>query len=240
MLEKTSPNTPKNVLVVAAHPDDIEFTIAGTVAKWVSEGSHVTYVICTSGETGSHDIDMPPEKLGPIRQAEQRAAAEILGVETIVFLDYPDGTLEPTLELRKDITKLIRKYKPDAILTWDPTRRLVGNSYINHPDHIALGEATLAAIMPACDSPFIFPELLNEEGLQPYKVHEVYLFGAEHHNVWIDITETIEDKIATLKCHESQMGGWKELPEYIKSSAQRIGEPHNLKYAEAYRYFFLS
>jgi len=239
MNEKLSPERPKNVLVIAAHPDDIEFSCSGTAAKWANEGSEVIFVLCTSGESGSHDLEMPPEKLVPIRQSEQKCASEILGIKEVVFLDYPDGTMINSLELRKEITKLIRKYRPDAVLTWDPSRRYSGTSYLNHPDHIVVGEACLAALMPACDSPFIFPELMAE-GFEPFKVYDVYLFGVESPNVWIDISEMIEKKIQSIKCHKSQFGDWiNEMPDYVRSSAKSRGKDQGIPYAEAFRYFHL-
>lgn len=238
MLERMHPSRPERVLVIAAHPDDLEFTVAGTISKWAREGTESFYVICTSGEAGSHDLNMPPDRIGPIRQSEQQEAAKILGVKEVTFLNYPDGTLQASLDLRRELTGFIRRYKPTAVITWDPTRRYYGSSGFNHPDHVAVGDAAFAAIMPACDSPFIFPELLAE-GLEPYKVHEVYLFGSEELNVWIDISETLDLKISALQCHKSQFSAWSELPEYARSSAQRRGSVHNIPYAEAFRYFCL-
>ncbi|MGC8788036.1 MAG: PIG-L deacetylase family protein, partial [Anaerolineae bacterium] len=174
-------------MVITAHPDDAEFTVAGTVARWVKEGWPVVYVICTDGSRGSNDPGMPPERMSPIRHAEQLEAAHILGVQTVVFLDYEDGTLQPTLELRRDLTRLIRRYKPDIVICSDPTRYFHRDMYVNHPDHRAAGEAALYAIFPSAVTRFIFPELL-EEGLEPHKVGEIYLYGSAEPNIWIDIT----------------------------------------------------
>lgn len=238
MLKRLYPPRPQKVLVVAAHPDDIEFNFSGTAAKWAGEGSEITYALCTSGDAGSHDLTMPPEKLAPIRQAEQRAAAQLLGVEQVVFLDYRDGMMENTLDLRRDITRLIRQYQPDAVITWDPARRYAGDSYFNHPDHIIVGDACLAALMPSCDSPFIFPELMDE-GYQPFKVHHVYLFAPQEANVCENISGSLEVKIAALRCHASQIQGWDTIVEDVQSSARTKGQPFDVPYAEIFRYFYL-
>lgn len=238
MLTQLYPDHPSRVLVMAAHPDDIDFIISGTIAHWIRGGAEVHFVLATRGEVGSHDLELPPTKLAPIREAEQRTAAQLLGVKSVEFLGYPDGALQPTLELRRDFVKAIRKYKPTAVVMQDPARRYNENSYVNHPDHIACGEAALAATMPGCDSPFIFPELLAD-GYEPYKVYEIYLYMVTEPNIWVDITDSIDQKIATIQCHQSQIKGWTTLPEDIKTSAARVGEPHNLKYAEQFRYLKL-
>jgi len=238
MLERLNPSRPERVLVIAAHPDDLEFTVAGTISKWAREGTESFYLICTSGEAGSHDLNISPNRLGPIRRTEQQEAAKILGVKEVTFLNYPDGTLQASLDLKRELTGFIRLYKPTAVITWDPMRRYYGSSGFNHPDHIAVGDAAFAAIMPACDSPFIFPELLTQ-GLEPYKVHEVYLFGSEELNVWIDISETIDLKVSALQCHKSQFGNLIELSDYARFSAQRQGFAHGIQYAESFRYFCL-
>jgi LmbE family N-acetylglucosaminyl deacetylase len=234
-----TPSRPNRVLVIAAHPDDLEFNMAGTSAKWANDGTEMIYVLCTAGEAGSHDLNLPPEKLAPIRQNEQKCAAKKLGVKDVIFLSYPDGVMENTLTLRKDITRLIRQFQPEAVFTWDPSQRYSGTGYINHPDHIVVGEACLAALMPTCDSPFLFPELLSE-GFSPYKVPEVYLFGAQEANVWIDITETIDKKIDAIKCHESQFQDWDGIEQYVRASAESSGKDKGIPYAEAFRYFHLT
>jgi len=235
MFETISTSRPNKVLVIAAHPDDLEYCVAGTISKWALEGTESYFLICTSGEAGSHNKNIQPEQLASIRQDEQRKAGNILGVKEIKFLNYPDGTMQPSLELRRELTGMIRHYQPTAIMTWDPTQIIFNDSGLNHPDHLAVGNAALSAIMPSCDSPFIFPELLAE-GLEPFKVHEIYLFGSEENNIWIDIGQTIELKIAALKCHNSQYENWEDLSEDIRESARNQGSNQNLPFAEAFRY----
>lgn len=224
-------------MVITAHPDDAEFTVAGTVARWAKEGYAVIYVICTDGSRGSNEPDMPPERMAPIRHAEQLEAARILGVQAVIFLDYEDGTLQPSLELRRDLTRLIRRYKPDIVICSDPTRYFHRDMYVNHPDHRAAGEAALYAIFPSAVTRFIFPELL-EEGLEPHKVGEIYLYGSTEPNTWVDITETIELKVAALKAHRSQVD-----PDYaeirIREWNGQVGRQYGVPYAEEFRRIIL-
>jgi len=226
------------VLVVMAHPDDAEFGAAGTIARWAREGRQVTYLILTDGNRGSHDPAMTAERLAPIRHAEQCAAAKRLGVMDVFFLGYDDGSLQATLDLRKQITRWIRRCKPDVVVCPDPTRRWSGQRYLNHPDHRAAGEATLDAIMPASDTRLIFPELL-EEGLDPHRVKEVYLTGSNEPDVWMDIGETIDLKIAALREHKSQVGDWTELEKVIRERAAEVGKERQLAAAEGFKYFKL-
>jgi LmbE family N-acetylglucosaminyl deacetylase len=220
-------------MVITAHPDDSEFTVAGTAARWVKEGSQVVYVVCTDGSRGSNDPKMPPGQMAPIRHAEQLDAARILGVQTVLFLDYQDGTLQPTLELRRDLTRLIRRHKPDIVICPDSSRLIHHNVYVNHPDHRAAGEAALYAIFPSACTRFVFPELL-EEKLEPHKVREIYLFGSEEPDTFVDITETIELKIAALKAHRSQV-----RPDYADARLREwnaeVGRQHGVPYAEEFR-----
>ena len=221
-------------VVITAHPDDAEFTVAGTVARWVREGKTVVYVICTDGSRGSNDPQVRPEHLVAIRRAEQEAAARILGVEEIVFLGYEDGSLEPTLALRRDLTRAIRRYRPDIVVCPDPTVRYYGDTYLNHPDHRAAGDAALDAVFPSAGTRYIFPELLTE-GLEPHKVREVYIRGALSPNLWVDISDTMELKIAALREHESQVGrveGWEER---VRGRAQQAAAGQGMTYAESFR-----
>ncbi len=234
------PASPDRVLVVHAHPDDQEFTVAGTLAKWARAGSAIVSVCITSGEAGSNDktaAAMTPQKLAPIREDEQRAANRALGVRETVFLRYPDGTLQPTLELRRDLTRLIRQYKPDAVMCGDPTVRFYGNSYINHPDHRAAADATLDAVFPSAGTRFIFTELLAE-GLEPHSVKQVFIHGAEKPDVWVDISETIETKIQALQQHVTQVGSWDVAP-FMREWAQEDGKERGIQYAEAFRLMVL-
>src|SRR5919108_1570799 len=180
-------------ILTSAHQDDIEFGCAGTVARWVSEGAHVTYALLTNGAAGSSDPTMTRQRLAELREAEQRAAAKVLGVEQVVFLGYEDGLLEPTLEVRKQVVRLIRRVRPEVVVTTDPTVRYFANRYINHPDHRAAGEATLAAVIPGSDTRLAYPELL-EEGLEPVKLTGVWLVMNMAPNLVVDISDFIDKK----------------------------------------------
>ncbi len=193
------------VLVVLAHPDDPEFSCGGTIARWTSTGSVVTYCLLTRGERGTDRRDIDPEELGRRRVDEQMAAAKVLGVEDVRFLNYPDGYLVPDLALRKGIVRVIRQARPHIVITSDPTNYFPTDTYINHTDHRAAGEATLAAIFPAAGSALFFPELLEEEKLQPHKVEQVYITNATTADTRIDVTEYFERKVQALMKHASQI-----------------------------------
>jgi LmbE family N-acetylglucosaminyl deacetylase len=200
--------TPKRVIVIVAHPDDAEFGCAGTVAKWVSEGQEIIYVLGTSGDKGSDDLSMTSEQLIATREAEQRAACDILGVKEVVFLRMLDAELVPDLAMRKTLTRVIRQYRPDAVICQDPTARWEGNFYIQHPDHLAMGEASLAAIFPSARDRLTFPDLAAE-GLEPHKVTEVYIGASQEKcDFFVGIDDHLETKFAALGAHKSQMGDW--------------------------------
>jgi len=224
---------PESAMVIVAHPDDAEFTMAGTVAAWTKAGCRVTYIVCTDGNAGSHEPGMTREKLAEIRRSEQRAACFILGVSEVVFLGYDDGELQPTMELRRDLVRAIRQYKPEVVLTGDPTALFSGDYYINHPDHRAAAQAALDAVAPASEMPLLWPELGA-----PHRVRRVYVNGNDQANVWIDLTDTIEQKIAALKQHASQMGDW-DPTEMIKEWNAETGQEKDLTYAEKYRVIIL-
>jgi LmbE family N-acetylglucosaminyl deacetylase len=189
---------------VSAHPDDVDFGAAGTVAHWVDEGLDVTYLVVTRGDAGGFD-ETPREQMPLLREAEQRAAAKAVGVERVEFLDgYADGTLTPSLDLRRDITRAIRRYRPDRILTTSPVRRWERIAGPGHPDHLAVGEATTCAIYPDARNPFAFPELLSEEGLEPWVVREVWFHGGPSPDHIVDITSTYPRKLAALLAHTTQ------------------------------------
>ncbi len=236
--QQAPPDRRRKVLVIAAHPDDAEFGSAGTVARWTREGAEVTYLICTDGNRGSNDPEMTPEKLARLRHAEQRAAAGKLAVKDVIFLGYDDGSLQPTLELRRSLTRWIRRCRPDVVICPDPTRRFAGQRYINHPDHRACGEAALDAVMPAASTRLIFPELL-EEGLEPHKVREVYLAGPNEADTYVDITSTIDLKIAALREHRSQIDSDGDL-EFVRQRAREVAKGQGFEYAEAFRYLKLA
>jgi LmbE family N-acetylglucosaminyl deacetylase len=219
-----------DVLVITAHPDDAEFGAAGTVARWTREGLTVVYVVCTDGEKGTGDRSMSPERLALVRQKEQLAAADVLGVREVAFLHHPDQGLEDTFEFRKEIVRVIRTYQPSIVVTSDPYRR-----YLWHRDHRITGQVVLDAVFPFARDHLAYPDLLNE-GLEPHKVKEILFWAAEDINYRVDITETFTLKLAALRCHESQvkelpmpdLEGW--LQERCRSMAH--GEPYEL--AEAF------
>ena len=220
---------PGSAMVIVAHPDDAEFTMAGTVAGWVKAGCRVIYVLCTDGNAGSHEPGMTRERLAEIRREEQRAACDTLGVSDVVFLGYDDGQLQPTLELRRGLVGLIRQHKPEVILTSDPTSLFRSDRYINHPDHRAAGQAALDAVAPAASMPLLWPEAGG-----PHRVRKVYVYGNSEPNEWVDITGTIDLKIAALKQHASQMGDW-DPTERIKGWNAEVGQQHGMEYAESFR-----
>lgn len=220
---------------MVAHPDDAEFGVAGTVAKWAREGTKFTYVICTDGSKGTDDPNLTPDILVPLRQQEQRAAAKVLGVEEVVFLGHEDGTLYPTLELRRDLARVIRVYKPDVVFCPDPTTRYARGEYINHPDHRAAGEAALCAIFPDARNRWMFPDLLAE-GLEPFIVHEVYLMQSLAPTVWVDIGETMELKLLALSQHKSQVDAMQAgVAEMIRGWARLNAQGQPMEYAECFK-----
>jgi len=192
------------VLVVSAHPDDVDFGAAGTVARWVDQGIEVAYLLVTRGDAGGFD-DTPREQIPLLREAEQRAAAKAVGVTRIEFLEgYADGTLTPSLQLRRDLTRMVRRYRPDRILTSSPLRRWERIAGPGHPDHLAVGEAVTCAVYPDARNPFAFPELLHDEGLEPWVVREVWFHGGPDPDHVVDITATFPRKLAALAAHETQ------------------------------------
>jgi LmbE family N-acetylglucosaminyl deacetylase len=194
----------KRVLGVFAHPDDVDFGGAGTVAQWVADGLDVAYLLVTRGDAGGFD-DTPRETMPALREAEQRAAAAALGVLDVTFLDgYADGTLAPTVDLRRDITRAIRRFRPDRILTSSPLRRWERIAGPSHPDHLAVGEATTCAIYPDARNPFAHPDL-GRDGLEPWVVREVWYMGGPGPDHVVDVTETYAAKLAALTRHTSQV-----------------------------------
>lgn len=237
MIQENMPKKPDKILVIAAHPDDIDFGVAGSIARWVDEGAVVTYCIVTDGSSGSNEPGADLAALVETRKAEQLAAAAEVGVTDVRFLGYRDGTLQPTLELRRELTRLIRAIRPQRVVIPDPTTVLVRDSYINHPDHRAVGEAALYATFPSAETRPIFPELL-EEGFEPHKVRELYLTLTLQPDLFIDITAMMERKIAALLCHASQVGT--EDAEWIKNFSAEIGQQAGYTYAEAFRVMYLN
>jgi LmbE family N-acetylglucosaminyl deacetylase len=194
----------RRVLVVSAHPDDVDFGAAGTVAQWVDDGLDVAYLLVTRGDAGGFD-NTPRDRMPQLREAEQRAAAKAVGVERVEFLEgYRDGSLTPSMELRRDLTRAIRRYRPDRILTSSPLRRWERIAGPSHPDHLAVGEAVTCAIYPDARNPFAFPELLADEGLEPWVVPELWFHSGPAPDHIVDVTATFPRKLAALSAHVSQ------------------------------------
>jgi len=233
---RPEPPPPKRVLSVHAHPDDQEFSVAGTLAKWARAGSSIVTVCITSGDAGSNEYTPPTmtrEALVPIREAEEREACGLLGISEVIFLGYEDGLLEPSIALRRDLTRIIRRTRPDAVVCGDPTVRFYGSRYMNHPDHRAAADVTLDAVFPSAETRLIFPELLDE-GLAPHKVPAVFIHGSERPDTFIDISDTLDVKLAALKAHRTQMGQW-DPTEMITAWARQQGARRKLAAAEAFR-----
>lgn len=219
----------RRVLAIFAHPDDIDFGAAGTVAHWVAQGIEVAYLVVTRGDAGGFD-DTPRDQMPVLREAEQRAAAAAVGVTTVQFLDgYADGQVYVTHELRRDLTRVIRQFRPDRVLTNSPVRRWDRLGGPNHPDHLAVGEATCAAVYPDARNPFAHPELLQHEGLEPWTVREVWFMGGPSPNHYVDITDTFPAKVAALRAHVTQLGhdpGFEErVRTRLTATAREAGLP---------------
>ena len=215
----------ERALCVLAHPDDVDFGSAGTVATWTAAGTEVTYCIITDGDAGGFD-DTPRDQMGPLRQAEQRAAAAAVGVSDVRFLGHPDGRLELTLDLRRDISRVIRQVRPQRVLTSSPERwwDRIGAS---HPDHMTVGESTLRAVYPDARNPFAFPELLADEGLEAWTVSEVWLGASPRADHAVDVTDVVDRKIAALRAHVTQTGHMPDLDGFLRGwmrqTAARFG-----------------
>jgi LmbE family N-acetylglucosaminyl deacetylase len=226
--------TPERVLVVAAHPDDIEFGAAGTVARWVGEGATVHYLLVTRGDKGSDDPATDVTELTRLRDAEQRAAARELGVEGVEFLDEPDGQVEASLALRERITHAIRAFRPEIVMTHDPTVLFVNNEWVNHPDHRAVGQATVDAVFPTARDPLNFRSHLDE-GLGAWKVAELYLWSTNEANQLVDIGDTIEAKVAALAHHASQFRAFEDVARWVRRRSEELGERAGYRAAECFR-----
>lgn len=224
---------PQSAQVIVAHPDDIEYGIAGTIARWAKAGTHVGYVMITSGDAGIVEAGMTRAQATLIREAEQLAAAEIAGVKEVIFLREPDGLLQPTLELRKKLVREIRRFRPEVIVTGDPTVVWAGDDYINHPDHRAAATAALDAAFPAAGQPLVFDELAAE-GLRPHKLRKVFVMAWGDGNVFVNIDDTIEIKIAALRAHKSQMREW-DPAGMIREWAAGAAKGKEMAYAESFR-----
>ena len=222
----------KTLMVVAAHPDDPEFGAGGTVAKYVREGWRAVYVICTNGDKGTPDPEMTSERLAVIREQEQKNAAKVLGVSEVVFLGHPDGWLTDSPEFRGELVRLIRKYRPELVITHDPTRK-----YMGHHDHRITGQVCMDAVFPYCRDHLFYPEH-KAEGLTPFKVGEMYLTGAEEPNKYVEITETFDLKMKAIACHVSQVGNrtgdWESWVKARREQAEAMSKERGMPLSEAF------
>ena len=225
---------PTPVLVVGAHPDDPEFGCGGSIARWVREGRPVTYVVMTRGDKGSHDPEMTAERLMETREAEQRAAAAALGVTDVRFLDCRDCEIVPTLALREQLVRIIREVRPGTVVTHDPTLILPREGFVNHPDHRATGTAVIDACFPAAELHLAFPDQLTD-GLTTHKVTEILFWSTAEATHFVDISETIDQKIEALTEHRSQIREPDKLAERIRERGKVVGQDHNMAYAEGFR-----
>lgn len=225
---------PARAMVIVAHPDDIEFGCAGTIARWVRAGCEVCYVVATSGDAGIDNPDLSRAEVAVIREAEQQAAATITGVSDLVFLHEPDGLVVNTLELRERLVREIRRFRPEVVMTMDPTALWFGNSYINHPDHRAVSGAAVDAVFPAAGQPHVFPEHLAL-GYAPHKVRKLYVIGFGEGETMVDITDTFATKIQALRAHASQMGDWDPEPMIREWAAEQAKDMDGVELAEGFR-----
>jgi LmbE family N-acetylglucosaminyl deacetylase len=231
---------PQRAMSIQAHPDDQEFSIGGTLAKWSKQGCEIISVVITSGDSGSND----PTKdgsykpiLAELREKEQLAANAVLGIKETIFLRYPDGELEPTLALRKDLTRLIRQHKPDTVLAGNPEAWFYGDEYLNHPDHRAAAQAACEATFPSAGSRLMFADLLPA-GYEPHEVKRLYVHGTDKSYTWVDITETMDIKIKALQQHASQVPV-DEVGKWMTEWAEEEAKDKDMKYAESYKVMVL-
>lgn len=229
---------PQKAMVIMAHPDDPEFFCGGLTVLWAAKGCHITYLILTSGNKGSDDPDMTPERLTEIRQVEQRRAADVLGVQDVVFFDEHDGELMATLAIRQKVVQELRAVKPDAVIAPDPTRYFFGGTYINHPDHRAAGEIALGALFPATGNRMYHPELL-QRGLPPHTVPHIFLANPSEVNLWIDISAEFEQKLKAILCHQSQIKEPQNLADRLRGRSKAIDEYGREVYREGYRHMVI-
>ncbi|HEX2907031.1 MAG TPA: PIG-L deacetylase family protein [Phototrophicaceae bacterium] len=226
---------PKRIMVVFAHPDDPEFFCGGTLARWSAEGAQITFVLATSGDKGSDDPEMTPERLITLREEEERRAAAVLGVKDIVFLRYRDGDVQPTPELKRDIVRLMRLRKPDILVTNDPTTWWNLFNRLNHPDHRHIGEAALEAVFPAVGNRMFFPELEQDEGLPPHKIPQVWLAITREPNTKVDVTDYLETRLNALREHRSQIKDMDALEQRLRANVDPEAPPGQPRYLEQFR-----
>jgi LmbE family N-acetylglucosaminyl deacetylase len=230
---------PARVLVIVAHPDDADFGIAGTMARWIKAGTVARMVCCTSGDAGGDDATTDPLELARVREAEQRAAAEVVGYEGVDFLHRPDGALENDLALREQLVRIIRTFKPDAVMAMDPTVVISPRGFVQHVDHRNAGMAALDAVYPAARNAMAFPHLVTVDGLAPWEVNQLYLFFTDSANVWVDTSDTLDTKIAALQKHTSQLRKPDELEGTLRNWAAEAGAEIGAVAAERFRWLKL-
>ena len=235
---KAHQERPERVLVIVAHPDDADFGAAGTLAGWIRAGSAARMVCCTSGDAGADDARTDPLELAVTREREQRAAAEVVGYEGVDFLHRPDGALENDLALREQLVRIIRQFRPQAVVCMDPTV-IVQDGFVQHVDHRQAAIAAVDAVYPAARNAMAFPHLVIDEGLEPHNVDELYLFFTDKPNIWVDISETIEVKIAALREHASQLRKPDELEQMLRGWAAEDGKRIGAAAAEGFRFVAL-
>jgi LmbE family N-acetylglucosaminyl deacetylase len=226
--------TPERVLVIAAHPDDIEFGASGTIARWVIEGATVRYLLVTRGDKGTDDPNADIHELVRLRDQEQRAAAAEIGVEGVDFLDEPDGQVEPSLRLRERLTHAVRAFRPEVVMTHDPTVLFVNNEWVNHPDHRAVGQSAVDAVFPTARDPLNFREHLDD-GIGPWKVAELFLWSTNEANQIVDIGATLDRKVAALGHHASQFRSFDEIARWVRRRSEELGERAGYRAAEGFR-----
>lgn len=218
----------QRALAIVAHPDDVDFSAAGTIARWTDAGIEVVYCIATDGDAGGYDESADRAEIAPMRRAEQTAAAKQVGVTDLRWLGYPDGRVEANLGLRRDLARVIRQVRPDRVLCPSPERNYQRMG-VSHPDHRAVGSAALDAVYPDARNPFAFPELLADEGLEPWKAREVWMSAAAGADHYVDVTDTFHRKVAALRAHESQTGHMDNLEDMLRGwltyNAERAGLP---------------
>lgn len=224
---------PESAMAIVAHPDDIEFSCAGTLARWAKAGVRVSYVLCTSGDVGIEDPQVTRAMAAEIREQEQLEAAKIAGASEVIFIREPDGMLAPTIELRRRLVREIRRFRPEVVITGDPTIVWAGDDYINHPDHRAAASAALDATFPAAGQPRLFEDIALE-GFPAHKPRKVYVTSWGAAELYVNIDETIDIKIAALRTHKSQMKEW-DPEESIRQWARESAKGKEMSYAEGFR-----
>ena len=226
----------ERILVVGAHPDDVDFATSGTMIKWSREGKEIYYLICTGGDKGGTHNELTPDELVKIRQLEQKAAADIVGARDVIFLNYKDGELEPNKQLKEDIVRVIRKIKPQKVFSFDPANLEFDSFYLYHSDHRAAAISVFDAIYPAAKNRLYFPHLI-EEGLEPHKVEDLYFYGTKKPNIWIDISDVMEDKIRCLLQHKSQINGTQAdiIEGYVRKFSIEAAKDQDFECGEIFR-----